>query len=74
MGASFGDVICKKCANNSFAHLENQLVDSAGDVVDSADVSNESVFALLPEIVPLSQFARAGKRGHYLSAGVVMLE
>ena len=24
--------------------------------------------------MPLSQFARAGKRGHYLSAGVVMLE
>ena len=54
VGASFGDIVCKKCANSSFAHLQNQLVDSAGDVVDCADISNDSLFALPPEIVPLS--------------------
>ncbi len=32
--------MCKKCANSSFAHFENQLIDAAGSVVDCADVSN----------------------------------
>ncbi len=32
--------MCKKCANSSFAHFENQLIDAAGSVVDDADVSN----------------------------------
>ena len=48
-----GTVVCKKCTNASFVHLENQLVDAAGSVVDSDDVSN-NMFAQPAEIVPLS--------------------
>ncbi len=51
---SQGTVVCKKCANSSFAHLENQLVDASGSVVDSADVSADALFAQPAEIVPLS--------------------
>ncbi len=48
-----GSTMCKKCANSSFAHFENQLVDAAGSVVDNDDVSN-NMFTLPAEIVPLS--------------------
>ena len=48
-----GTVVCKKCMNSSFVHLENQLVDAVGSVVDSADVS-DNMFAQSAEIVPLS--------------------
>jgi predicted nucleic acid-binding Zn-ribbon protein len=65
---------CLKCSNHSFKNLPDQLVSSecVGDRVLStsdpvADVSN-------CEIVPLKQFARAGKRGHYLSFGVCMID
>ena len=51
---SQGTVVCKKCANSSFVHLENQLVDSAGSVVGDADVSADTMFAQPAEIVPLS--------------------
>ncbi len=33
-----GSVLCKKCANASFAHLENQLRDSSGDIVHDDDL------------------------------------
>ncbi len=46
--------MCKKCTNASFVHLENQLVDAAGSVVDSDDVSDAHMFAQPAEIVPLS--------------------
>jgi hypothetical protein len=58
----------------SFTHLSDQLVtedyvgnSSAPIFSTSADVSN-------CEIVPLKQFARAGKRGHYLSYGVCVID
>ncbi len=44
--------ICKKCLNTSFANLENQLRDSAGSIVDDADVNANDV-SKPPEIVPL---------------------
>ncbi len=68
-----GSAMCKKCANSSFAHFENQLVDGAGSVVDNDHVSN-NMFTLPAEIVPLYQFSCDGKRCHYLSFGVFMLE
>ncbi len=49
----YGTLLCKKCANSSFAHLENQLRDSAGDVIDVADLPAD-VGSQPPEIVPLS--------------------
>lgn len=65
---------CAKCANISFSNLPDQLVleDSIGTRVDavsglSADVSH-------CEVVPLKQFARAGKRGHYLSYGACFID
>ncbi len=48
-----GGSLCKKCANASFAHFENQLRDSAGSVVDTADVAATCDADLAPEIVPL---------------------
>ena len=53
--------------------------DSSGSVVADADLSAaatsaECINSVEPEIVPLKVFTRAGKRGHYLSCGVVMLE
>ena len=65
--------VCKKCLNTSFANLENQLRDSAGSIVDDADVNANDV-SKPPEIVPLHQFTRAGKRGHYVSCGMVVIE
>ncbi len=35
--------ICKKCANASFAHFENQLLDQSGSIVDVADVEDDDV-------------------------------
>ena len=51
---SKGIVVCKRCANASFAHLENQLVDAAGSVVHDDDVSSVRAFSKPAEIVPLS--------------------
>ncbi len=49
-----GTKLCKKCANSSFAHLENQLVDCAGSTIDEADVAASNAFSSPAEIVPLS--------------------
>ncbi len=49
-----GTVVCKKCANASFVHIENQLVDCAGSTVDEADIAASSSFSRPAEIVPLS--------------------
>ncbi len=65
--------VCKKCLNVSFANLENQLRDCAGSIVDNADVNANDV-SNTPEIVPLSQFTRAGKRGHCTSCGMIVID
>ena len=70
---------CAKCANSSFAHFQDQLRDSSGSVVGDADLATVAKSPAIDardqlEIVPLKVFTRAGKRGHYLSCGVVMLE
>ncbi len=65
--------VCKKCLNSSFANLANQLRYLTGSVVDAADI-NASDVSEPPEIVPLHQFTRAGKRGHYVSCGMVVIE
>ncbi len=65
--------VCKKCLSTSFANFENQLPDSTGSVIDNADVDANDV-SKSPEIVPLHHFTRAGKRGHYVSCGMVMIE
>ncbi len=65
--------VCNNCLNTSFENFENQLQDFTGSVVDDADV-NASDVSKPPEIVPLHQFTRAGKRGHYVSCGMVVIE
>ena len=53
------------------------LRDSSGTVVCDDDVAQPTTSSSRdqgPEIVPLKVFTRAGKRGHYLSCGVVMFE
>jgi hypothetical protein len=49
-------------------------VDCEGSVVSVDDVADVTVLQKVPEMVPLKQFVRAGKRGHYLNFGVVVLD
>jgi predicted nucleic acid-binding Zn-ribbon protein len=56
---------CVKCSNHSFSNLPDQLVpaECVGD--RNLPASNPVADVSNCEIVPLKQFARAGKRGHY---------
>ncbi len=65
--------VCKKCLNVSFVNLENQQRDCTGSIVDDGDINANDV-GKPPEIVPLHQFTRAGKRGHYLSCGMIVID
>jgi hypothetical protein len=69
---------CARCANSSFVNLSDQLVDGDGSVVDADElpvrVVDVSADVSTCEVVPLKQFVRGGKRGHYSTFGVCMLD
>ena len=59
---------CKRCVNNSFVGTAAQQGVNNDSV--TADISTTRLSGEI-EVVPLNQFTRAGKRGHYEYFGVM---
>lgn len=54
--------------------MSDQLCDVSGSVVLPDCVEVLKTADVAAEVVPLKQFVRGGKRGHYLNFGVVVID
>jgi hypothetical protein len=64
---------CKRCLNHSFEHVACVLdvPQMSCSVVGPVDIP--PVLDTVVEVVPLSVFTRAGRRGHYEQCGLITL-